>query len=123
MFGSLRNRASSGQNASIYEASEVHDSAEDLREIIERQDRESDRLENVRACCDGKKLLTGWSDLDANPRHRQTRRETTTPSPHLQEAHTELALSSGTFYKQYSYELYPFTGLTCHGLNTMAFTE
>jgi hypothetical protein len=38
---------------SIYEASEVHDSAEDLREIYERQDRESDRLENVRACCDG----------------------------------------------------------------------
>ncbi|KAK6594819.1 anucleate primary sterigmata protein a [Botrytis cinerea] len=34
--------------------SEVHDSAEDLREQIEREDRESDRLENVRACCDGK---------------------------------------------------------------------
>jgi len=25
-----------------------------LREIIERQDRESDKLEDVRACCDGK---------------------------------------------------------------------
>ncbi|KAH7019633.1 hypothetical protein EDB80DRAFT_562481 [Ilyonectria destructans] len=49
-----RGRTVSGQDVSIYEASEAHDSAEDLREIIERQDRESDRLENVRACCDGK---------------------------------------------------------------------
>jgi hypothetical protein len=49
----MRGRGSSAQNVSIYEASEVHDSAEDLREMIERQDRESDRLENVRACCDG----------------------------------------------------------------------
>ncbi|CRG87181.1 Anucleate primary sterigmata protein A [Talaromyces islandicus] len=31
-----------------------HDSAEDLRQVIERQEREADRLENVRACCDGK---------------------------------------------------------------------
>lgn len=54
MFGSFRSRAASGNSAGIYEASEVHDSAEDLREMIERQDRESDRLENVRACCDGK---------------------------------------------------------------------
>jgi hypothetical protein len=53
-FSSRRSRHSIGGNGSIYEASEVHDSAEDLREIIERQDRESDRLENVRACCDGK---------------------------------------------------------------------
>ncbi|POR32897.1 Anucleate primary sterigmata protein A [Tolypocladium paradoxum] len=50
----LRGRGPTSQNLGIYEASEVHDSAEDLREIIERQDRESDRLENVRACCDGK---------------------------------------------------------------------
>jgi len=33
---------------------DLHDSAEDLRQVIERQERESDRLENVRACCDGK---------------------------------------------------------------------
>ncbi|KAF2232686.1 hypothetical protein EV356DRAFT_504955 [Viridothelium virens] len=32
----------------------VQDSAEDLRRVIERQEREADRLENVRACCDGK---------------------------------------------------------------------
>ncbi|KAK0655261.1 hypothetical protein B0T16DRAFT_450978 [Cercophora newfieldiana] len=60
-FGSLRSRSVSGRdphhqaNYGIYEAaSEVQDSAEDLRQIIERQDREADRLENVRACCDGK---------------------------------------------------------------------
>ncbi|UNI24406.1 hypothetical protein JDV02_010154 [Purpureocillium takamizusanense] len=53
-ISSLRGRGPGNQNASIYEASEVHDSAEDLREIIERQDREAHRLENVRACCDGK---------------------------------------------------------------------
>jgi hypothetical protein len=54
-FSSFRGRTTSGQAGnSIYEASEVHDSAEDVREMIERQDREADRLENVRACCDGK---------------------------------------------------------------------
>ncbi|KAI9832778.1 MAG: hypothetical protein M1819_003998 [Sarea resinae] len=31
-----------------------HDSAEDLRLVIEQQEKEADRLENVRACCDGK---------------------------------------------------------------------
>ena len=55
-FSSRRSRHSVSGAGSIYEASEVHDSAEDLREIIEKQDRESDRLENVRACCDGKSL-------------------------------------------------------------------
>lgn len=53
-FSSRRSRQSGGGAGSFYEASEVHDSAEDLREMIEKQDRESDRLENVRACCDGK---------------------------------------------------------------------
>jgi hypothetical protein len=51
--GTFSSRRSRAPESSIYEASEVHDSAEDLREIIERQDREADRLENVRACCDG----------------------------------------------------------------------
>jgi hypothetical protein len=50
---SRRSRRSVGGGGSIYEASEVHDSAEDLREMIEKQDRESDKLEDVRACCDG----------------------------------------------------------------------
>ena len=53
MATSRQSRQSLGRAASIYEASEVHDSAEDLREMIEKQDRESDKLENVRACCDG----------------------------------------------------------------------
>ena len=52
-FSSRNGRHSVSGTGSIYEASEVHDSAEDLREIIEKQDRESDKLENVRACCDG----------------------------------------------------------------------
>ena len=42
-----------GQDGSIYDASVVHDSAEDLRQVIERQEEGADQLENVRACCDG----------------------------------------------------------------------
>lgn len=38
--------------AAIYDAS-IADSSEDLRAVIERQERDSGRLENVRACCDG----------------------------------------------------------------------
>ncbi|KAI1077791.1 hypothetical protein F5B20DRAFT_592512 [Whalleya microplaca] len=53
-FNSLRTRSHNPQDSAIYEASEVHDSAEDVRHIIEQQDRDADRLENVRACCDGK---------------------------------------------------------------------
>ena len=46
--------AEGGHNGNIYNASVVDDSAEDLRAVIERQEGNSDRLENVRACCDGK---------------------------------------------------------------------
>ncbi|KAI5464448.1 hypothetical protein BGZ63DRAFT_421482 [Mariannaea sp. PMI_226] len=53
-FSTRRGRGPSAQDLSVYEASEAHDSAEDLRQMIERQDREAARLENVRACCDGK---------------------------------------------------------------------
>ncbi|OAQ96858.1 hypothetical protein LLEC1_05631 [Akanthomyces lecanii] len=52
-LSSLRSRAG-GSNTDLYATNQVHDSAEDLRELIERQDRDADRLENVRACCDGK---------------------------------------------------------------------
>ncbi|PKS09345.1 hypothetical protein jhhlp_003959 [Lomentospora prolificans] len=52
VFSSLRSRNTITPD--LYERNEVHDSAEDLRAYFERQDRESDRLENVRACCDGK---------------------------------------------------------------------
>ncbi|KAK6856432.1 PH domain-containing protein [Apiospora arundinis] len=53
-FNSVGRKSKTGLDNAIYEASEVNDSAEELRQIIEQQDRESDRLENVRACCDGK---------------------------------------------------------------------
>lgn len=52
-FSSRRSR-SSMQEASVYDPSVTHDSAEDLRQVIEQQERDADRLENVRACCDGK---------------------------------------------------------------------
>ena len=42
-----------GDPAQIYDASVVSDSAEDLRAVIEQQERDADRLENVRACCGG----------------------------------------------------------------------
>lgn len=60
-FSSKRGRSSvslrgrhTGENGEIYDASVVGESAEDLRAVIERQESEADRLENVRACCDGK---------------------------------------------------------------------
>ena len=49
--GSFSSRKSGRE--SIYNASEVHDSAEDLREAYARQERAGGHLENVRACCDG----------------------------------------------------------------------
>ena len=50
---------------SIYNASLVedrHDSAEDLRKKMLQQEKEADRLENVRACCDGESanIHTSW---------------------------------------------------------------
>ena len=61
MRGSISSRqsatASQRDASSIYDASVVHDSAEDLRQVIERQEQDADRLENVRACCDGKSCV------------------------------------------------------------------
>ena len=58
--GSMSSRQGEGigEHAGIYDASvvHVHDSAEDLRKVIEKQEEEADRLENVRACCDGEFL-------------------------------------------------------------------
>jgi hypothetical protein len=52
-----------GNQDSIYNASVVsdgaHDSAEELRKALLKQEREADKLENVRACCDGKKTTSG----------------------------------------------------------------
>ncbi|KAH7628440.1 hypothetical protein B0T09DRAFT_161759 [Sordaria sp. MPI-SDFR-AT-0083] len=81
-FGSIRgSRSVSGRDTphGIYEQSEVEDSAEDVRQMIEQQDREADRLENVRACCDGKHdvgTLTSGSKRGHNHRtpHHHTHR-------------------------------------------------
>ena len=43
-----------GTGGDIYDASVATESAEDLRAVIEGQEQDADRLENVRACCDGK---------------------------------------------------------------------
>ena len=65
-FGTVRSRSVQGRHSvqGIFEAPEAHDSAEDVRQMIERQDREADRLENVRACCDGKSAhMPGMSSI------------------------------------------------------------
>lgn len=40
--------------STIYDASVVEDSTEDLRSVMEGHEHNHDTLENVRACCDGK---------------------------------------------------------------------
>lgn len=47
------NSRTTGDPSEIYDASVVNESAEDLRAVMERQEKEADRVENVRACCDG----------------------------------------------------------------------
>lgn len=55
--GSVSSRASHpvvpNEQGSSQFTNMAHDSAEDLRQVIEQQEREADQLENVRACCDG----------------------------------------------------------------------
>ena len=51
-FSTLRTRRAA-VTPEVYVNGQVHDSAEDVRKEMERQDQEADRLENVRACCDG----------------------------------------------------------------------
>ncbi|KAL9097583.1 MAG: hypothetical protein Q9165_000479 [Trypethelium subeluteriae] len=61
----------------------VQDSAEDLRRVIQRQEREADRLENVRACCDGKHdvgVLTRDGKRNASVSSRNSHRHSTTRS-------------------------------------------
>lgn len=50
---SMRSRSGLKDQYSMYSHNDVHDSAEELRVMYEAQDREADRLDNVRACCDG----------------------------------------------------------------------
>ncbi|KAF2808930.1 uncharacterized protein BDZ99DRAFT_477427 [Mytilinidion resinicola] len=69
--GSFSSRKSqvSAQDTSVYQTSEPRDSAEDLRQVIQQQEEESDRLENVRACCDGKHDV---GSLSRSGRHRHS---------------------------------------------------
>ncbi|KAK0255167.1 hypothetical protein LTS09_009923 [Friedmanniomyces endolithicus] len=69
-----RTTAGGGDPSEIYDASVVsgNESAEDLRAVIERQEREADRLENVRACCDGK------HDVGSISRHGKARHSSLT---------------------------------------------
>lgn len=67
-ISTLKSRSGPQDQASFYDNNEVHDSAEDLRMMYEKQDREADRLDNVRSCCDGKQrqyasryILISWS--------------------------------------------------------------
>ncbi|KAL2150022.1 hypothetical protein VTH82DRAFT_7698 [Thermothelomyces myriococcoides] len=87
-FGSIRSRSVQGRHTAlgIYETTDLEDSAEDVREMIERQDREADKLENVRACCDGKHDVSTLSNSAKKNRHsvpgfRSPTPGTTTPTP------------------------------------------
>lgn len=53
-FASIRGRHTPVHMDSSQTDASDYDSAEDLRQVIERKEWEADRLENVRACCDGK---------------------------------------------------------------------
>ncbi|KAL2198783.1 hypothetical protein P885DRAFT_33278 [Corynascus similis CBS 632.67] len=87
-FGTIRSRSVQGRHTAlgIYETSDLQDSAEDVREMIERQDREADRLENVRACCDGKHDVGTLTNSAKKGRHsvagfRSPTPGATTPTP------------------------------------------
>ncbi|KAK4102755.1 hypothetical protein N658DRAFT_551220 [Parathielavia hyrcaniae] len=82
-FGSMRSRSVQGRHTAlgIYESSDVQDSAEDVRQMIERQDREADRLENVRACCDGKHDVGTLTNSAKKGRHSATGFRSPTPGP------------------------------------------
>ncbi|CZR41852.1 putative AMI1 protein [Fusarium proliferatum ET1] len=91
LSGTLTSRRGRGSahNVNIYEASEAHDSAEDVREIIERQDREADRLENVRACCDGKHDVGTLHHFSKRGRHGNSTH--THSHPGLTHSHTTMS--------------------------------
>jgi hypothetical protein len=66
--GMTGGRTDAGNKDSIYNASVVsagaHDSAEELRKELLKQEREADKLENVRACCDGKTTTSRLQAFD-----------------------------------------------------------
>ncbi|EGS22706.1 uncharacterized protein CTHT_0011800 [Thermochaetoides thermophila DSM 1495] len=82
-FGSIRSRSVPGRDPvhGIFDAPEAHDSAEDVRQMIERQDREADRIENVRACCDGKHDVGTLSNSAKKGRNSVAGFRTPTPGP------------------------------------------
>lgn len=53
--------SSSVHDGSVHEHVHEHPSIDDLRQTIEREDRDMDGLENVRACCDGKHDVSSLS--------------------------------------------------------------
>jgi hypothetical protein len=57
-IASRHSRQSLTQDPRVADEHNPNDSAEDLRKVIEQQEREADRLENVRACCDGESTFT-----------------------------------------------------------------
>ncbi|OJD21680.1 hypothetical protein ACJ73_06979 [Blastomyces percursus] len=60
-FSSRRSRYGHTQGSMDSTAAAERDSAEDLRQVIEQQEMEADRLENVRTCCDGKHDVSSLS--------------------------------------------------------------
>lgn len=80
-MSSLRSRTSTQpeQTTGLYGTDEAHDSAEDLRAMIEQQDREADRLENVRACCDGKHDVGNISHSKRGRHSHASQSTTSTP--------------------------------------------
>ncbi|EGE83153.2 anucleate primary sterigmata protein A [Blastomyces dermatitidis ATCC 18188] len=60
-FSSRRSRYGHARASMDSTAAAERDSAEDLRQVIEQQEMEADRLENVRACCDGKHDVSSLS--------------------------------------------------------------
>ncbi|KAL2161160.1 hypothetical protein VTH06DRAFT_8379 [Thermothelomyces fergusii] len=82
-LGGIRSRSVQGHHTplGIYESSDLQDSAEDVREMIERQDREADKLENVRACCDGKHDVGTLNNSAKKSRHSVAGFRSPTPGP------------------------------------------
>ncbi|PGG98213.1 hypothetical protein GX51_06933 [Blastomyces parvus] len=60
-FSSRRSRYGQARESIDSTTAAERDSAEDLRLVIEQQEMEADRLENVRACCDGKHDVSSLS--------------------------------------------------------------
>ncbi|KAK7516655.1 hypothetical protein IWZ03DRAFT_415181 [Phyllosticta citriasiana] len=85
-----RDAGSAAGNGSIYDASVIQDSAEDLRQVIEAQEREADRLENVRACCDGKHDVGSLSKKPHHHHHsRRHKRTSSIGASTMLSAHTD----------------------------------